>query len=301
MATARPNFFIVGAPKCGTTALYTYLRQHPDVFMPELKETNFFCPEVSPSVIPDMQQYLALFAAVSDQSAIGEASVWYLYSADATRRLDEFSPGSRIIIMLRQPVDMLYSLHSQRLYNGIQSITGFRQALEDGSQRPGGKAASLVIDDGPPAGPFTLDLGRYTGHVERYLRAFGEERVKIILYDDFSKDTEAVYKDVLSFLDVDPSFTPSLEVINSNRHVRNVLLHRIVRTPSTPIRALARALVPSSLRPWVAETIVGFNSERAPREPLQAELRQRLTRELAPDIESLGRLLGRDLTHWCAR
>lgn len=293
-----PNFFIVGAPKCGTTALYTYLRQHPDIFMPDLKELNFFCTDLGvPSVAADEHEYLSLFVSPRNEERVGEASVWYLYSPQAAAAIKAFNSDSRIIIMLRQPVDMLYSLHSQRVYNGVESTTAFEVAL-NGPSHSADKGSGLLIADGPPAGPFGLEVGRYTAHVRRYLDVFGPERVKVILYDDLSKDASSVYRDVLKYLEVNPEFMPSFDIVNPNKRVRNVMLHRIVRTPSGPVRAIARALVPRRLRPRVAETIVGFNSKQAPRGAMSPDLRQRLTNELAPDLEDLGRLLRRDLTHW---
>ena len=297
MGSRIPDFFIVGAPKCGTTALYTYLRQHPEIFMPDVKELNFFCSDLGiPSLAADEHAYLSLFTGASGKKRAGEASVWYLYSPRAASAIRDFNVDSLIIIMLRDPVDMLYSLHSQRVYNGVESIKNFEKAINN--RRPDNEGYRLLIDNGLPAGPFNLSVGKYSSHVRRYISTFGHERVKIILYDDFKNDTTSVYRSVLDYLGVAPDFTPSFEIVNPNKQVRNVLLHRMVRTPSTPVRALVRALVPRPVRQRAAERIARANSKRTPRAPMPADLRRRLTGELASDIEDLGRLLRRDLTHW---
>lgn len=298
MPSPIPDFFIVGAPKCGTTALCTYLRQHPDVFLPDLKDINFFCPDLNIHMLTaDEVDYLSLFSAAAGKKRVGEASVWYLYSPQAPAAIKAFNPHARIIIMLRQPIEMLHALHAQRLYDGTETITTFETALDEQSPRRSRYAGFLFSD--PPIEPFRLDIGRYTEHVRRYIDVFGLDRVKIILYDDLKKDTELVYRGVLEHLDVTKEFSPPFEIINPNKRVHNMLLHRIVRRPSRTVRQIARVLVPPRFRPRVAATILGLNSHPAPRAPLPPDLRRRLTAELAPDIVDLGRLLGRDLSHWC--
>src|SRR6266545_5937438 len=127
----RPDFFIVGAPKCGTTALNDYLKDHPEIFISARKELHFFGSDLvfrGPRRITE-QEYLSFFAPARHEKRLGEASVWYLYSQQAAAEIKAFSPAARIIIMLRNPVDMMYSLHSQRLYNGRETISDFAKAL----------------------------------------------------------------------------------------------------------------------------------------------------------------------------
>src|SRR3954468_1950993 len=113
-----PSFFIVGAPKCGTTSLNDYLRQHPRIFIPERKELHYFGSDLTflKTQRPTREEYLAHFAAAQPQQIAGEASVWYLYSQLAAREIHDFCREAKFIIMLRNPVDMMHSLHSQYLY-----------------------------------------------------------------------------------------------------------------------------------------------------------------------------------------
>ncbi|MCP4662264.1 MAG: sulfotransferase domain-containing protein, partial [bacterium] len=113
----RPDFFIVGAPKCGTTALYHYLSEHPQVFLPEFKEPHFFAEDLStPDHICSEQEYLELFLPAGDEHrAVGEGSVWYLFSSTAARRIREFAPEAKVIVMFRSPVEMFVSLHNQMM------------------------------------------------------------------------------------------------------------------------------------------------------------------------------------------
>lgn len=132
----RPNFFIVGAPKCGTTSLYEYLRSHPQVFMPEKKEPEHFSDDLDwrnvmlRHRVADRDDYLSLFdPAPAHAAAVGEASTWYLFSEAAAGAIHDFNPEARIIIMLRDPVKMMYSLHGQFLKDCNEVIEDFAQAI----------------------------------------------------------------------------------------------------------------------------------------------------------------------------
>jgi len=126
----KPDFFIVGAPKCGTTALYRFLSQHPEIFLPKVKEVHFFGSDLYlPGYVPDTEKYLRLFANARDETRVGEASVWYLYSKVSAAEIKHFAPEASILIMLRNPVDMIHSLHSQLQYVGVERIKGFESAF----------------------------------------------------------------------------------------------------------------------------------------------------------------------------
>ena len=123
----KPDFFIAGAPKCGTTAMHTYLQTHPEVFVSKVKEPSFFATDLHNSnpLVCNIEEYLSLFAEVRDEKRVGEASTGYFYSQNAAKELKEFNPSASIIIMLRNPVDMMYSLHGQLLYQGNEDLVNF--------------------------------------------------------------------------------------------------------------------------------------------------------------------------------
>ena len=135
----KPNFFIVGAPKCGTSALYEYLGAHPEIFMSPYKEPHFFGSDLQQRWRPTKSQYFSCFAKARDEKRVGEASVHYLYSKCAAAEIKEFCPEARIIIMLRDPVEMLYSLHSQSIFSGNEVINDFEEALEAEADRKLGR------------------------------------------------------------------------------------------------------------------------------------------------------------------
>src|SRR5262249_50339658 len=135
----KPDLFIVGAPRCGTTAMYTYLGQHPDIFMSARKEPHFFGTDFSsPALDRDEQTYLALFTGARNETRAGEASVFYLCSRRAAKEIHAFSPSARIIIMLRNPVEMMYSLHSRHVLTGNEDINDFGTALAAAAERKRG-------------------------------------------------------------------------------------------------------------------------------------------------------------------
>ena len=293
---ARPDFFIVGAPRCGTTAMYEYLRQHPQIYMPEHKEPIYFGSDLTHLHGRLLESdYVGLFKHARPGQRVGEASTWYLFSKTAAREIREFAPDGKIIIMLRNPVEAMYSLHRELLFYRAEPIQSFEEALGAEEDRKQGRRL------GPPGRGEMLyyrDTVRYADQVQRYLNEFNRDQVKVIIFDDFAKDPAASHREALEFLGVDPSFTPAFERVNeSKRLVNNALQEFIVRPP-----ALLAKLVPLLRRTRVAHrvraAILMANSRATERAPMDPQLRRRLTEELAPEVARLGRLIGRDLSAW---
>jgi hypothetical protein len=297
----KPDFFIVGAPRCGTTAMYEYLRQHPEIYMPEWKEPHFFGSDltVTPRFLyytPDIDRYLALFTDAHDKKRVGEASTMYLKSQRAASEIKEFSPSARILIMLRNPVDMIHSLHSHVFYEGTEDIEDFESALEAEEDRKLGlripKGCGLLD------ALFYREVARFSEQVQLYFTAFGPENVHVVYYDDFRDNTDEVFRATLRFLDVCPDFQPRFEVVYGNRQVRKKLLR--VLYVNRPVW-LQRALM-DGVPPWLTRTmqtsVKWLYSKPAPRPSMNANLRSRLQAEFQPEVERLSKLLGRDFTHW---
>jgi hypothetical protein len=293
-----PDFFVVGAPKCGTTALVDYLKGHPEVFIPAKKELNHFGADlrIADRPRPTRAQYLQFFAGASDEKRAGEGSVWSLFSRRAAAEIKEFCPTAGIIVMLRDPVETMYALHAQHLSTGVESIRDFAAALAAEPDRVQGRQL---------AGRERLvdclryrDAVRYTAQVRRYLDVFGRDQVHVIIFDDFARATADVYRGVCEFLNVNPEFQPDFRVVNRSKQVRSRLLVDALRwsAPAVrpgPPRGPARAW--RALR-W---RLKRWNTAEAPRPPMDSGLRQQLIAEYRPEVEALGDLLGRDLSGWC--
>jgi len=293
----KPDFFLVGAPKSGTTAMYNFLAQHSEIYMPARKEIHYFGTDLySPHHSRDQKKYLDLFAGASNEKRVGEASVWYLYSKLASREIKEFSPQAGIIMMLRNPVDMIYALHSHRLYINSEDIEDFGAALNAEADRKQG--LRLPANPYPVAGLFYRDVGQYAAQVKRYLDDFGRQQVKIIIYDDFKADPTRACQEVFSFLGVLPTFPVKISVINASKKTRSRMLASLLDPPPPIVSKLGRALTSAERRQKLFRTFRELNTEHGPRRPLSASLRRQLQEEFRPDVECLSELLDRDLSHW---
>jgi hypothetical protein len=301
-AERRPDFFIVGAPKGGTTAMYHYLRLHPELFLPARKELRFFGADLD---IRDRRplttaEYLACFDEAGDAARVGTAYVWYLYSRTAAREIAEFAPGAQIIAMLRNPVEMLPALHSENLSNGNEEIADFDAAWEAEADRRAGRR--IPPHAHLPQGLLYSEVPRYAEQIERYFKAFGRDRVRVILFDEFRADPATAYRDTLAFLGVADDFRPpSFAVINANRRLRSERLrHFLARPPAAP-RRLIHHLVPRPVRRGLYDWAKGLNVRSVPRRPLSDATRERIRAAFRDEVTRLSELLGRDLSSWSAR
>ena len=298
-----PNLFIVGAPKAGTTALYAYLKQHPGVFMSGVKEPRFFAPDLDSGEERDAkhfvrtpEEYLALFREGTKSAVRGEATSLYLYSETAAQRIGETCPDARVIVMLRDPVDLVHAFHGQRLFNGNEDVVDFAEALAlegvraRGHRVPEGGAIAKALQ--------YRQLGKLGTQVRRYVEAFDPARIHVIRFEDLVADTPAVFRNALRFLGVDDSFTPEFPVMNRRRRIRSSAVHRTMSGSRNPVRRVARSVVPARLRARVWQLARRLNSRAEARPSLDPELRIRLRAEFAPEVGMLEELLGLDLGAW---
>jgi exopolysaccharide biosynthesis WecB/TagA/CpsF family protein len=293
----RPDFFIVGAFKAGTTSLYDYLGQHPQIFLPFHKEPMYFGADLDARYQKMSEEdYLGLFADARPDQRVGEASPWYLYSTSAAAEIKAFAPEAQIIVMLRNPVDVMHAQHSQLLFNQREDLANFGEALvaEDARRRgeriPAGALRREAL--------FYRHSVRFAEQLQRYFDVFGRDRVHVIIHDDLRDDTAGVVRATFEFLGVDPMRPIDLGVRNPNRRARLDLVQRLVYRPPGPLRRLAPWLRRFPLVHRLRDAVVTANSRPEARAPMDPVLRQGLIRELAPQVEALGQLIGRDLSAW---
>jgi hypothetical protein len=238
-----------------------------------------------------------LFEKALNHKAIGETSVWYLYSETAAREIKLFSPAARVIIMLRNPVDMIYSLHSQYVYEGNEDISEFGAALDAEAKRKQGElipARAYLIKS-----LFYKDVAKYSKQVQRYIDIFGRENVLVIIYDDFSNNALGEYRKTLRFINVNDNFEIDIKIINPNKIVRSRNLQEIIMNPPRMMLKLGRHLkIPLKRQSMIMEIIRTFNTRYEKRSAMDMELRQALKREFRDDVEQLSSLLCRDLSFW---
>jgi len=309
LARRAPDFFLVGHPKCGTTALYEMLRRHPQVFMPDLKEPWFFADDLlirapADSGLPEtLEEYLSLFAAARPEQRIGEATPSYLRSRGAAARIAEVSPQARIVAILREPASFLHSFHLQSVQAHVESEKDLRRALALEPARRGGDA--IPRDCARPEALMYSDHVRYVEQLRRLHAAFPSEQVLVLIYDDFRADNQATVRRVLRFLGVDD--TRHVDVLDANPTVRlrssrlEELVRALYRGDGTTARAAKAALTvvtPRRLRRDALEATQRHLVYGTPR-PLDPALALELRRRFRDEVVKLSEYLDRDLvTEW---
>ena len=301
----RPNFFIVGAPRCGTTALSTYLAEHPRVGFSKPKETQFFCSDL-PGIrfhTADLQEYLKLcfgHCAGKDYAAIGEGSVWNLYSKDAIANILRFNPEARFIVMVRNPIDLCVALYEKRREMLQEDQPSFEQAwrLEERRRRGESMPAFFRKEFGVPGYRDVASLGE---QVERAFSLIPKRQCLLIVFDDFVADVARVYGQVLDFLGVPDDGRHDFPRINEGQQIRHprlwALLGGTLSRAHPFLDPLKRALGVSTLNiyPRLSRFFLGQRSERpAMPEALRTEMRAFFD----ADIKRLSLAIGRDLTSW---
>jgi hypothetical protein len=296
----KPNFFIVGAPKCGTTALLTYLLEHPEIYAPGTWEFNYLNDDLTwlgdPPVTSD-EEYLAHFQDAGDYERIGEKSAFYLYSERAPHRIHDLNPSAKIICMFRDPIDVMWSLYRYHVQAFREDILSFEEALAAEERRKQGQCIPEHVN-------FVEDLYyrevvRFAEQLERYLEVFGWSNVHVILFGDFVEDTDEVYRDTLRFLDVAPASLSGYEPHNESQKINALGVRRFLKKYSG-IKSAIQAVFPPRAR-QAARRLLGKATGGEPGgvAEMDDQLRAELNKELAPEAKRLGRLINRDLSHWC--
>lgn len=288
MTTRWPTFFIVGAPKSGTTSLYSYLDQHPDVQMAPTKEPHFFSDIYGEGYWDDAEaldkrerDYLALFGD-GGWSAAGEASTSYLWYPEAAERIRDKVPDARIVVSLRNPVDRAFSHYLHTVRDGSEDrdfLGAVRHELDTG---------------GPYAhhGPVVTEPGRYATHVERFHEVFGEEQVLVLDFHEWTSDPRPSMERVCEHLGVDPGPVDRIDYdlqINRTAQAKNALARQIL--DSQALVGLARAVLPFRLRVYLGEEVLK-EPDKPQMDPEAAEVLRKLYR---PEVARLEELLGREL------
>jgi hypothetical protein len=279
-----PNFFIVGAPKAGTTSLYAYLGQHPQIYMSPIKEPSYFAPEqCRENFIFSWEDYLKLFSGVSDEIAIGEATATYLWSETAARNIAARLPNARIIINLRNPVDRAFSQYLHMLTAGA-TRKSFREQIE-ASLRCRNEEFGLLW-------PF-LELGEYHAQIRRYFGEFPRSQIHISYYEDLEHAPTQLVADLFAFLGVDTGFGADISHHHNEPRVPRLRSLGHFLKNSAAWRYL-RKLVPLQLGPR-AQSLLMRSRRSLKIEPTD---RMFLTDYYRDDIRQLSLLLGRDLSPW---
>ncbi|OAB55122.1 sulfotransferase [Phormidium willei BDU 130791] len=294
-----PNFLVIGVQKAGTTSIYRYLRQHPQVYMSPVKETNFLerdwteqtTPKVKkPKKVNTLEKYIALFDEVQDEIAIGEASPNYLFHYKTSiPTIQNLVPDAKLVVILRNPIERAYSdylMHLRDAINGVEC----RSLSEQASRRP--------------ITSHQIRKGFYAESLQAFMNQFGVDQVKVCLYDDLVQDPVAMMQGIYRFIGVDDSFVPDTSVRAQKAAVpQNKTVHRVLQTRN-PLRNFAgsilRLFLPETTRQGIRRYLLSLNYKDKSSLPLSIEERQLLRELYRDDILQLQEILQRDLSSWLA-
>lgn len=311
MNEIKPNFFLVGAAKAGTTSLYNYLSEHPDIYFSPLKEPNYFSTDIKPEAFSatyrkntflDVEQYFShshlphlqlsfvrkpeyyhrLFENVSHQKAIGEASTSYLYSQEAASNIRNYQPDARILAIIRNPVDRIISHYQMALrYGHIHK--SFREAVEEDINNPhkGWGISELFIE-----------LGMYYEQLKRYYDTFGQRKVKVLLFDDLVNEPERTIKTCHRFLGVAEQPPARFGQHNPARIPRYRYLNKFMT--DSGLKNLLKYVLPSALQEKLKTNMFDDGDKvHIPQQDIDF-----LRKIYKTDIHQTSQLIDRDLTHW---
>jgi len=290
---ARLDFAIVGAPKCGTTALYTYLATHPDICMSSRKEPYFWCPDV-PIAAPvvDMADYAELWRDAAPGMLCGEATPAYLRSQLAVPAILRANPRAKFIVLLRSPAEMAASFHAQMLVSLQEEVADFERAWNLQERRAAGQGVPRACYH-PPNLQYAA-VCALGDQLERVMAVVPSEQLHVVMQHDLADDPRRAYLDVLAFLGVSDDGRADFAPINRNRRRRGLgFVRRYRRTIAR--RPLLGALAHRARLTRMIERASLFEEPRAPLDPVFAA---KLHAFFLPQVEKIEALLGRDLTAW---
>jgi hypothetical protein len=301
-----PNFLIIGAQKSGTTSLYDYLKQHPQIYMSPVKEPRFFAiegekpnfqgpgdQELYENIVVDVEAYRALFQGASKETAIGEASVLYLYIPRASERIRHYIPEVKLIAIVRNPVERAYSAFLHLTRDRMEPLKDFACALRAEKER--------IRSNWGPIWHYK-QVGFYYAQLKRYYETFEQGQIKVYLYEDLNDDPVSVLKDIYSFLGVADSFMPDVarryNVSGIPTHEGWYALYTFL-LEQNPVKSVVKPLLPKGLRRRLSTTLLSTLQDRTlVKPPLPVEVRRELTELYRDDILNLQDLIKRDLSQW---
>lgn len=293
-----PNLFLVGAPKCGTTSLAYYLSQHPDIFVPIIKEPVFFGSDLTATGhrLP-VNDYLDLYRNWSSEKYALDASTHYFYSTKAATEISTTASNCKILMILRNPIDAAHSLYHQLRFDGREDFRSFESSLD---AEPSRKRCPPSVISGFHETKFYSEIYRYSMNVRRYCEVFGNENVFVIIFDDIRQNSMKELQNICCFLNIDPNAVSrfNLAVKNSAKRSRARWVTKLANYPPHWVGYFTKPFFSRRVRVGVRGTLGRWNTVPATNPPMRPETRRRLIETFRPDVVWLAKFLGRDLSHW---
>lgn len=304
-AMKEPGFFLIGAPKSGTTAIATYLAEHPNIRITVPKEPHFFCTDM-PNYrwVRQWDQYLKLFASAAPGEVCGEASVWYMYSSEAIHHIRAAYPQAKLIAVLRRPDEMVYSLYRHLRFGLQEDQSDFRRAWELEAQRRMGRAVPRWCRDRNTL--YYRSVARYGEQLSRVVGIFPREQMEIVFYEDLASKPDVVYRRLLDFLELEHDGREYFPRINVHKTHRSAMLQLGLRWSFDQLHRLRNGIEEriglDVSRLWVHRPITNFlalsNRKTPVKPPLEEGIRKEIISSYEKDIRLLAEIAKRDLSHW---
>ncbi len=289
----KPNFFIAGAPKCGSTSLYFWLAEHPNIYMSPVKEPFHFSTDFAHDSFHDPHRYWQLFEKAGDEHiAVGEASIWYLYSKVAIPKIEATLKEPKYIILLRNPLEMAPSLHRQMLFDGDENIADFKDAWEAQFARMKGENIPYFCIE--PSFLFYKEACSLGKLLQRLYKTVPETRLLPLLLDDMKENPRNVWLKIMDFLGVEDDGRESFPVKNKAQRRRFGWLKAI---NDLYVKVRRRYNLPP-LGTGLLTLLDKKNRQPCRPKPLPSETRQLLKEAFREDIRLLESIIKRDLSHW---
>jgi len=280
------NFFIIGHTRSGGTSLEINLMQHPEIFI-KSHRSGYFSFQTH---YKSENEYLELFKNAKNEKWVGERCSGYIFCSSTASRLKQFASDAKILLILRNPIDVMHSLHSKMyLVEMIESISNFEEALQAEPKRL--DENNITLGKHPPEILYRTVV-KYAKQISRYHKEFGKENIKVIIFDEITKHPKEVYKEIFEFLEIDSSFIPDFQAVNQNRKPRNRLLQSLFKKNQKLSSIIGKI-------PGIQTFYQSINLPVSKRDAINPELQRNLQKELLPEIEELSTLLNKDLTYWC--
>ncbi|HEX5360901.1 MAG TPA: sulfotransferase [Fluviicoccus sp.] len=296
----KVNFFLLGAPKCGTTSMANYLGQHPEFFMPPMKEIHYFSTDLPKMArVTKPGEYDALYPFTDARyQYFGDASVYYLYSQEAIPRIVQYNPAAKFLVIARKPQAMVPSLHSQYVSSGRENIPDFREAWNARFDRKNG--LRLSRNAGDQSMIYYDEIAKYGEQMERALRHIAPENLLFMDFDDFKQDSEGATRQVFRFLGIDPDVPLVMEVANANHRPKYPRLMHFLWYPPFPLNLIKRGLKSFMfirkkmlLQGFYKRLTVYENRVGTP-----PDLEREILEVYQEDISLLEKVTGQDFSHW---
>lgn len=275
--TDNPNLFLVGEPKTASTSMYHYLKQHPDIFMPEVKEPDYYakdlqreyekrwCKYIYPGEFnyKSFDDYKALYRN-HDKTYAGDASVRYTISDEAIQRIYEDNPEAKIIYNVREPADWLISLFNHLKKQGEETASSIQEALELEKQRKNGDMIPFTCKT--PSGLHYSEHIRFDKHLEKILSLFPRENVRVVVFERFKSNNHKVMQEIFDFLD--------LERIDVDPVMKNVGHRRLMPRTFKFIQHSRMWKIPKTFLPTSIYNLLSSNFKKIFRKPQNEPDRQ---------------------------